>query len=298
MVSRLLEQRWPVTATLSDSTVTQRDKQYLDLKADQWGLLEELCTALKPFECATVFLSGDKYTTISAVPPLVQGLVKSTQSAAFETAAMQAFQRTAKEQLQQRWKNDTTFSETTPSTVILSSALDPRFRKLKFLTSEQVFNVQNKIQTYALRVSQEMHAHDNVHDQASSTSTITKAASGSTTLDTLFDFGTSSEEEQREVEAEDLQSQVRNEVLSYFGEKPLAKEENPLHWWKANEYRYPTLARLAKTYLCIPCTSTPSERFFSAAGNIASRKRASLSPEHLDMLTFLHCNAKFVSQCK
>ena len=31
-------------------------------------------------------------------------------------------------------------------------------------------------------------------------------------------------------EGEDLNSQVRNEVLTYFGEKSLPKEENPLHW--------------------------------------------------------------------
>ena len=66
----------------------------------------------------------------------------------------------------------------------------------------------------------------------------------------------------------------------------LPKEENPLHWWKANENRYPTMAM---AYLCIPGTSTLSERLFSASGNIASKKRASLSPEYV--LTFLHCNA-------
>ncbi|KAJ8348900.1 hypothetical protein SKAU_G00274890 [Synaphobranchus kaupii] len=114
-------------------------------------------------------------------------------------------------------------------------------------------------------------------------------------LNSLLEFETSSEEENRKEEAEDdLNSQVRNKVLTYFGEKSLAKEENPLHWWKTNEDRYPTLARPAESYLCIPGTSTPSERLFSAAGNIASKKRASLSPEHVDMLTFLHCNAKFL----
>lgn len=99
MISRLFEQRWPVTATLSDSSVTQRGKRYLDLKPDQWSLLEVLSTALKAFECATVFMSGEKYITISAVPPLVKGLLKSTQIAAFESAPMRAFQLTATEQL-------------------------------------------------------------------------------------------------------------------------------------------------------------------------------------------------------
>ena len=76
----------------------------------------------------------------------------------------------------------------------------------------------------------------------------------------------------------------------YFGAHPLSKKENPLTWWEKNAARYPTLAELARSLLCIPATSTPSERLFSAAGNIVSKKRASLSPEHVDMLTFLHCN--------
>ena len=133
-------------------------------------------------------------------------------------------------------------------------------------------------------------------DQTSATSTITKAAEHATLvnlLDSLLDSETSSEED-REREAEALESKGRYEVLTYFGEKPLAKEQIPLHWWKAHKDRYPTLASLAKAYLCIPATSTPSERLFSAVGNIASKKRASLSQEHVDMLTFLHCNAKFL----
>lgn len=109
-----LEQRWPVTATLSDSSVTQRSKRYLDLKSDQWSLLEELSTVLRPFECATVFMSGQKYATISAIPPFVKGLLKSTQSAAYESAPLRAFQLTAV-QLKERWKRETAFSDGAPN---------------------------------------------------------------------------------------------------------------------------------------------------------------------------------------
>ena len=45
---------------------------------------------------------------------------------------------------------------------------------------------------------------------------------------------------------------------------------------------HPTIIRLD--------TSTPCERLFSEAGAIADRKRASLSPEHVEMLTCLHHN--------
>lgn len=111
-------------------------------------------------------------------------------------------------------------------------------------------------------------------------------ATESTPLATLLDslLGSDGEEDDRAGKAEDVHTQVRKKVLTYFGENSLAKEENPLLWWKANNDRYPMLARLAKSYLCIPATSTPSEQL-SAAGNIASKKRASLSQEHVDMLT-------------
>ena len=59
----------PKVASNCHVTVTQTGKRYLDLKADQWYLLEELSTSLKPFESATVFMCGGKYMTISAVPP-------------------------------------------------------------------------------------------------------------------------------------------------------------------------------------------------------------------------------------
>ena len=44
---------------------------------------------------------------------------------------------------------------------------------------------------------------------------------------------------------------------------------------------------MVQKYLCIPATSVPSERAFSAAGHIIKSKQASLLPEHVDMLVFL-----------
>ncbi|XP_060754373.1 zinc finger BED domain-containing protein 4-like [Neoarius graeffei] len=93
MLSRLHEQRWPVAAALSDPAVNPRGKHhYLDLKPEQGILTEELTQILEPFEGTTVFLSGEQYVTLSALPQLVQTLKKSTLSSAFETAPVRAFQ--------------------------------------------------------------------------------------------------------------------------------------------------------------------------------------------------------------
>lgn len=82
----------------------------------------------------------------------------------------------------------------------------------------------------------------------------------------------------------------KEEVESYLREPSAALEINPLAWWKINGPRFPRLAALARRYLCIPGTSVPSERVFSAAGLTVNRLRTRLTPEHVDMLIFLNKN--------
>uniref|UniRef100_A0A3Q3GHY6 BED-type domain-containing protein n=1 Tax=Labrus bergylta TaxID=56723 RepID=A0A3Q3GHY6_9LABR len=267
MILQLIEQRWPVTAILSDSSVTQRGKRYLDLKLDQWILLEELLTAFKPFECAIVFMSGEKYVTISTIPPLVKGLLKSTQRAALESAP------------------ETAFSDTAANTVILATALDPRFRKLKFLSPVEILHVQTKVQTMALGEREEM----DVQLRVTSTDTAAESTPPATLLDSLF--GSDGEEGDGASEAEDvhIHTQVSEEALRYFGEKKLAKEKKPIAVVEGNKDRYPMLSRLAKSYLCIRGSSTPSERLFSAAGNISSKRR---NKPHLEQLLYLYLRAR------
>ena len=111
IIERVLEQRWPVVATLSDPEITQRGKHYLDLKNDQWTLLEELEDVLKPYEQATVFLSGQSYVTASVLPPLLKGLLKSTRKKSFDSAAMTFFQTKAEEVILSRWQQVFVFKE-------------------------------------------------------------------------------------------------------------------------------------------------------------------------------------------
>ena len=79
--------------------------------------------------------------------------------------------------------------------------------------------------------------------------------------------------------------------MDHFLKMPaLDPDSNALEWWKENAERFPTLSRVARQLLCIPATSVPSERIFSTAGNIVTKKRASLKPDNVDMLVFLNKN--------
>ena len=83
---------------------------------------------------------------------------------------------------------------------------------------------------------------------------------------------------------------MEKEVSLFRAEDELDHNMDPLQWWQLNSHRFPHLAKLARRMLSIQATSVPSERRFSAAGNVVTAKRASLSPQTVDMILFLNKN--------
>ena len=86
------------------------------------------------------------------------------------------------------------------------------------------------------------------------------------------------------------------ELERYLSQPNLQRKEQPLEWWAKHSSQFKTLSVLAKKYLAIPATETTSERVFSVAGLTATRKRSSLSPEHVNMLVLLHENIDLLDQ--
>lgn len=72
----------------------------------------------------------------------------------------------------------------------------------------------------------------------------------------------------------------------------ISKQEDIGAWWGNKGSQFPLMQRVAKKYLAINPTSTASERLFSLAGNIASKKRNRLKPDNVDMLACLAYNLK------
>ena len=53
------------------------------------------------------------------------------------------------------------------------------------------------------------------------------------------------------------------EIQKYLAEENISTTEDPLSYWKSKIRSSPSLREMAKVYLAVPCTSTPSERAFS-----------------------------------
>jgi hypothetical protein len=83
------------------------------------------------------------------------------------------------------------------------------------------------------------------------------------------------------------------EISSYLAMvRPKRSDVDILKWWKDNEQVLPLLSREARKFLCIPASSTSSERMFSAAGNIVTAKRYNLDPKTTQRLLFCQQNWK------
>ena len=87
-----------------------------------------------------------------------------------------------------------------------------------------------------------------------------------------------------------------NEFDTYLAEKPVARKTQCLKWWKENSFRFPRLAEVTKSLLCIPATSAPAERLFSNAGLTVNRLRSSLNPYTVNTLVFLNKNHSFLNK--
>ena len=57
MLEQLLKFHWPISAVLSDETITKQDDRYLDLTTEQWRLAENLIKVLEAFYVATTYFS-------------------------------------------------------------------------------------------------------------------------------------------------------------------------------------------------------------------------------------------------
>lgn len=79
-------------------------------------------------------------------------------------------------------------------------------------------------------------------------------------------------------------------VNSYLSTPCIPRKDNPCEWWKKNSAEYQLLVPLAMHYLPIPATSVASERLFSAAGNVVTKRRHNLLTDHVEELVFLHEN--------
>ena len=167
--------------------------------------------------------------------------------------------------------------------LLLAAVLDPRFKALKFISSADKARIYEDLQIAASEVKVEEEPPSQHDDEASPLPPKRQK------WQELFDY-TESGGSSDGSSPRDTSYTIEQEVAQYRAEKQIEQGCDPLAWWKLNCHRFKVLSQLARKFFSVPATSVPSERLFSAAGNIVSAKRASLTPQNVECLVFLNKN--------
>ncbi|GBC12879.2 zinc finger BED domain-containing protein 1-like [Rhizophagus irregularis DAOM 181602=DAOM 197198] len=298
-----------LASTLMIDPNTRRDGKRLkdiNLTDDEWQAMNKLVNILEDFAGATEYLGGSNYTTISLMYSLlavisnkmipddsnVEVIDLTSPNTAFdddvgyEDAPEDEITQQPKRrkinintpqncfELEKRvkaalYQSINHYWEVPQEQGMLAALLDPRFKDLEF-ASETL-----RLQT-----------HEQLKDAYKNMKILTNE---------------SQEAESRPTSSNSLLARMFknshtyvDEVTNYLALPKIHLDDCPLLWWKTNKARFPILSKLARKYLAIPATSTPSERLFSEAGNVVTIKRTQLLPNTLENLVFCKKNWRLV----
>lgn len=280
MCESLLENRWPISAVLSDESVTKVEHRRLDLTSTQWELLSDLVKLLHPLEIGTTYLCSEASSSLSSILPVVFGIIKHLEVKENDSVVIKRFKISVENQIRCRWHlDDLNVSDIN----VLASALDPRYKSLTFLDANKITEVKEELKNQTQQLTVDQSANVNITN-GSSDSQESQPPAKKKALDILFGK-----------EESNSSAVLEDEVELYFSENNVSRSCNPLVWWKTNSLRYPRLSQLVKPLFAIPATSTASERLFSVAGLTVTKLRSSLNRENVNALVFLHNNYSLIS---
>ncbi|XP_041370966.1 E3 SUMO-protein ligase ZBED1-like [Gigantopelta aegis] len=320
MIERVLEQDSAICAVMMHTIESKRALMLSQLELQQ---ARELLGVLKPFTTATQLMSMEKSLTASLVCLVLTKLKTGLQASASDSAFQKSTKSFILGELSKRYEQTAVLDF-----LHVAAALDPRCKHLSFLDEIERDRIFLRLKQEALtltitsNVAVKLEPHDysdtnnsieshqlslqvdfaSEHIDEGSLEPIIKISrtspiynkdesSGQKLSDWLGDL--IPPEEKPSISTS---QRIDNEIQTYRSESDLEMDSDPLLWWKNYGYAYPTLSRLAKKYLCVPATSGPSDRVFSAVGSSVVDRRACLDSDEIDTMVFLNANSQCTSK--
>jgi len=219
----------------------------------EWETLSELSKFLEFYEELTNYMSGQKYPTISLLYKIISLLFEKTRNI---VSTNQDINRAALKMLTyfEKYWGELKFAG------LIASVIDPRLKNEIITTFP---DIKERLATICLLYK--------------NTSPLTqKIVSKSFLVFDIIDL--------------DSQDSVSNEIETYCNLNLGKIDPNCfdiLVWWNAHSLDFPILAKIARDYLSIQVSSSPSERLFSQAGDVITDDRNRLSPDTAQALVCL-----------
>ncbi|XP_069388963.1 E3 SUMO-protein ligase ZBED1-like [Paralichthys olivaceus] len=281
VIERVLEQEGALAKVLSSDIKTRHlVPTWQDLE-----VLEAVQKVLKPLQDFTDALSGEEYITLSYVKPVLHLFNESLLACEEGDSELRKSIKTSIVE----YLNSKYSEPATTDLLEMASFVDPRFRTT-YIPSEKVDALKHRA---VLEVETLLADQSSCQQPYLRVPTVPEPADGEAaavapkakkTLASFFKQRTAT------TTAPTKRGAIENELSSYLQSASVESDTDPLKWWKDHEFVFPALSHLAKKYLLVPASSSPSERVFSCSGNIVTCHRASLKPDAVDRLVFLAQN--------
>ncbi|CAB5159974.1 unnamed protein product [Rhizophagus irregularis] len=270
----------------SDKQAKKDGKQLkgINFTKDEWNAISELIPILELFANATELLGGVKLSNSNSNEVEVVDFtepnttfdddVEYEDSEDGDIANNQSKQRKIKINTPQDCKNlilkvksalyesITYYWNISEDYRLIATLLDPRCKSLFFVSPELHSNIHLKLRSIYNEIKLEYSKQEKDCYEEYLTNSL---------LASMFS---------RRYERGD-------EITEYLRVEEIGFSECPFNWWSKNENRFPILSKMARKYLAIPATFTPSERLFSDARNLMTVRHTSLSPSTFKHLLFL-----------
>lgn len=261
---------WNSQVTMIKS-VLRVPKEKLDnnkLSAYERNCLMDICDILQPFQVATDMVQGEKIVNSSFVIPCVRGFERNcAQCPANLTTKLV---KTLPESVNPRLS---VFEQR--QLYVLAAALDPRFN-LKWCCDGSERAQITDVLTHSV-VSLTPAPHQQSEDSNPPPAKRHKS-------DDLLDFVEDSGDNNTRVENPTWKSQSTSASHVWIVSLTLSNTG-------IQRNNFPTIVRLAATYLSIPASSAPVESLFSVAGKDFRPERCGLKGMTFEQLMFIRCNS-------
>lgn len=262
----------------------------LPITAREIVILNEVQSLLKPLEAATNEISGQSYTTISLVIPMIHNLTNALLCSSPEHDIGKALKSALMTEYEKRF-----FPAEKVYILSISTLLDPRFKKIYFRDPLNCAKAVQYIQDLIKTVNPN-EQDKNIHSTVVTGIYILITVFHETNLiffatddiqDSSFNLWSDHQRLVQEKHVEEVDTSSLSEMALYLKTQVISLKENPLLWWDRNANTYPKLAQIAKKLLSAVATSVPAERLFSKAGQTVTQRRNRLKGKLLSALLFL-----------
>jgi len=288
MIKRLTASREAIErALVSNATLKTKKQRPNNLAADEWLNLNLMLKILWPLFQITKWLSLEQVPTIGLLlPALFKLLYRVDASEDQEFPIMcQLLKRTILFEVQTRTM---TLTNNLGRELMVALILDPRTKDLWFISDPEIRN-----QYYFCAMEYIVNEVEQLQPQSGSFNN--QKLDKISPMQEVFGVESIS---QRSLSAQE-------ELFAYTAEKKLEIGfiqngkfilNNPLNWWAMKQSLYPKIAEIARKFLCFPVSSLQSERVFSKAGWIVSKRRSSLGDDNVCNLVFVAVNNPHIEE--